>query len=198
MVLDGEAVKVYRAMGEEAGRLRVERVTGGIDGGGWMVRETVEMESGRPRVRELMLERLGDGSIALRREVNRGERVIVDFEPSLVIYPAKLTPGETFEQNVRMTVHPISDPERVQTQGDATQRITWEGGERIATPTGERECVKLVAVFEADLGGPQVVNETQEWLADGAGVVAMKKMERTTLLGVRVRANSEWWGENGK
>ena len=54
--------------------------------------------------------------------------------------------------------------------------------------------MKLVGIFEADLGGPQVVNESQEWLAEGVGVVAMKKMERTTLLGVRVRANNEWWG----
>jgi hypothetical protein len=200
----GGGITQYRAMGEDAGTLRVEWLGVAQSGSSGVVaefpvNERKEMAGEKGVERELTMRQDADGSIALVREVNHAERVIVDFTPALVVYPAQLGEGETFEQRLRMTVHPMSNPERVQAEGEVVQRVRWEGTERIPTPGGELEASKLVSTFEANLGGPQVLNETQEWLVAGVGVAALKKMEKTTLLGVRVRANSEWWVvENGK
>jgi hypothetical protein len=182
----------FTAMGEDAGTLEVERREG--DGGVHVV-ERVSMDGSVPWERESYLRRDADGSIILTREVNHEEKVVVDFEPGLVVYPARISAGGAgaLEQRVHMTVHPMRDPAKVQAQGEVKHTIRWEGAEQIQTPRGPVEAMKLVSVFEADLGGPQVLNETQEWLAPGMGAVAKKKMERTTMLGLKVRAKSEWW-----
>jgi hypothetical protein len=134
-----------------------------------------------------------DGSVCIAREVNRAEGVIVDFVPPLIAYPAHLKAGEALEQKLRMIVHPLNDSTKVRNEGEATQTVRFEGRERIETPLGPQDAVKVKATLEADLGGPRVMNETQEWLVPSLGVVAVKQMERTTLFGVRVRANNEWW-----
>lgn len=190
MTLNGPTPIVYQSMGEQPGRLDVNR---DAPGSVLMVRERQEGEDGKAIERELTMEVSEDGSLTLRREVNRAERVIVDFDPPMIVYPANLATGGSIEQKVRMTVHPLNSPDRVQAQGDATQHLRCEGREKISTPSGEMDTVKLVSTLRADLGGPQVVNETQEWFSHTGGIVAIKRMERTTMLGVRVRANSEWW-----
>jgi hypothetical protein len=196
VVLGGPMHVEYQAMGEEAGTLDVLRrdETGApSDPRRSSVTCTMQMENHPAQERTLTQVVLPDGSLATLREVNRADRVIVDFDPPLVVYPAHLAAGEALEQKFRMIVHPIKDETKVQQQGDAKQTIRYEGHERIQTPLGVLDSFKMVATLEADLGGPQVLNETQEWLAPGIGVVASKEKERTTLLGVRVRANDRWW-----
>lgn len=187
---NGAGERRFTAMGEQAGSLAVRREG---DNAGVRVFERVEMEGSAPAERESVLGRDADGNVVLVQEVNHEEKVVVDFEPPLVIYPASIGAGESREQKVHMTVHPMRDTTRVQAQGDVKHTIRWDGSEEIQTPAGKVEAKKLVSVFEADLGGPQVRNETQEWIAPGRGVVARKKMERTTMLGLKVRSKSEWW-----
>jgi hypothetical protein len=191
-LLGASGAVVYKAMGEDAATLWITREADSA-GRQWTLTKVIEMAGRPPTERTVTMVRLEDGSLAISREVNRAEKVIVEFDPPLVVYPVKLTAGEPFEQKLRMIVHPINDATKVQNQGDAKQTIRYEGTERIQTPLGMLDTIKTVATLEADLGGPQVVNETQEWLAKGIGVVAIKEMERTTLFGVRVRANNEWW-----
>lgn len=191
LALSGESITMFRAMGEEQGTLRVTRAEDGARQ--WKVTHTTRMADRRPAERIVTLVELDDGSLAMSREENRAERVIVEFIPPLVVYPARLEAGAPLEQSLRMVVHPINNPSRVQNQGEAKQTLRFEGRERIDTPLGTLETVKISGALEADLGGPQVRNESQEWLVPGMGAVASKQMERTMLLGVRVRANSEWW-----
>ena len=192
LVWDGPERSSYRAMGEEPGTLEVERAPG--DAGMTRVTERISMGEGAISEREVLVRVRDDGGVEMVREINHAEKVIVDFEPALLVYPALLAPGESVEQRLRMVVHPMRNPERVQAQGDVVHTIRFEGVESIETGThGTVEGWKLVSVLQADLGGPQVVNESQEWFAPGLGIVARKKMERTTLLGMRVRANNEWW-----
>ncbi len=153
---------------------------------------------GRPKTQETFV-LTADGSVALAESVNHGESVVVVFEPPMVVAPAGLTPGESFTQQVRMSVYPIgSDRQTPQTAGDATQEVTYVGDERIRTPApgpedGAWPSRHLRSVLTVQLGPAQVRNELHQWLVDGVGIVSEQRHEVTSFAGVPVRNNLERW-----
>jgi hypothetical protein len=152
-------------------------------------------EPGKPEAaaqRDSMI-RTSDGSIALALQTNLAEDVEVVFDPPLVTVPAALVPGKSFEQTTTMTVHPIADLKKTQARGQVRQTISLAGNERIRTPAGEFDAIKISALFDADLGATKVKNRTEQWLVAGAGLVAERRSERTTLLGVAIRSKDEFW-----
>lgn len=108
------------------------------------------------------------GALVLVEEINHEEDVEVVFDPPLVVLPPSLAPGETFEQKLSMVVHPMGNRMRTRAAGPVSQRITFEGVERISIPAGEFEAAKVVAVFQAQLNVARVRNTTEEWIAIAA------------------------------
>jgi len=198
--------------GEAAATMRVERETpsaagtGAIEGSelAWIVRRWLIADQGeeRPRTQEAFV-LAADGSVALAESVNYGESVVVVFEPPMTVTPAGLTPGETFTQQVRMSVYPIgSDRQKPQTAGDATQEVAYVGDERIRTPApgpedGAWPSRHLRSVLTVQLGPAQVRNELHQWLVDGVGIVSEQRHEVTSFAGVPVRNNLERWALAG-
>ncbi|MBC7773242.1 MAG: hypothetical protein H7210_12155 [Pyrinomonadaceae bacterium] len=172
--------------------------------GGWVVTrevfEPVRGDASEGKIvswREQTLIALEDGSVALKREINKDDAVIVDFDPPMVVYPATLpssagdAPG--FTQTFHVTVHPMKDERKIKVQGPGTQEITYVG-DAPGTLDGKSVTTAHVrSVFVSDFGGPKSRNETSQWLAPGQGLVKESRRETTKLLGVQIRENKEAW-----
>lgn len=132
----------------------------------WLITREITPSDGKHNTMRIQTwVRNTDGSIALTREENFVESVIVVFDPPMVIYPARLertstatqpatptdsttstsepspstpaTPPPGFTQTTFVTVHPMNDPTKVRVKGPATQHIWYEGEEAppLATTT---------------------------------------------------------------
>jgi hypothetical protein len=168
------------------------------DSADWRTARRSEFRADTPSAPETLaqvdsLTRADDGSIAMPLQTNMVESVEVNFDPPLIVLPAGLQSREPFVQSTTMTVHPLGQPTKVRAKGTVKQTITLEGRDRVRTPAGEFDAFKVLSSFEADLGPTAVNNRTEQWLADGAGLIAERRSERTTLLGLRIRANDEFW-----
>jgi len=201
-----EAERLFHPLNESNAddqlRLTVQHAQG--DKSRWRVtREVVAGEEGAANNskvkswREQTYVLLPDGSIALEREVNKDDSVIVQFDPPMVVYPSTLSPTAKdtagFSQSFHVRVHPIDDETKIKVEGPGTQEITY-----VSDTLGESDH-KQVPVFELlsvsvfDFGGPKSRNETTQWLATGVGVVRESRIETTKLLGVQIRENKESW-----
>lgn len=190
----------FAAADKDGPTLRIEFVTepDPAAAGQWRHAERREYRSDRAGDARTLagvdkLTRLGDGSISMAKQTNHAESVEVVFEPGLVVLPAALNPDTPFEQSITMTVHPIGDPGRVRARGRVRQTVTFAGRDAINTPAGQFNAARVLSLFEADLGATSVKNRTEQWLAEGAGLVAERRSERTTVLGVVIRSKDEFW-----
>jgi len=151
----------------------------------------------KPQRREQHMRVLEDGSVALVREINHPDEVIVDFEPPLVIFPASLPPsnGEApgYTQSLHVTVHPMSDETKVKVEGPATNRIWLIAQQNVMLNKSPVSATRVHAELNFDFGGTKVSNDQVAWYAPNMGLIREERLERTTLLGVRIRKNSEAW-----
>jgi hypothetical protein len=175
-----------------AGRLRL--TISAADSGAWTIQwRASESERSAERLVREELWREDDGGLVLTRTVDHVERVEVLFDPPLLVLPARLEPGQVAIERLRMTVHPLGDRSRTRAAGPVVQEVADMGHDRVRTPAGTWVARHLRSVFTADLSGTKVRNQTDQWLVDGVGLVAQKRSERTTLLGVPVRSTDEAW-----
>jgi hypothetical protein len=144
-------------------------------------------------VREQLFRLGDDGSVALVEEKNHIEKVEVVFDPPLLVLPARIETGATFESSGRMTVHPLGDRSKVKVKGTYDDSGSCEGAVRVSTSGGEFDVWKIKSVFTADLPPSKVRNETESWLSPTSGPIVERRSERTTVLGVPVRKNEEAW-----
>ena len=148
--------------------------------------------NGRPdeSTRTVMtLQRTADGAVVLLQTIEHADKVITDFDPPMVIFPATLTGGQPFLQTLRMVVHPIDRPRSIKTSGPATHEIELLGRESISTPAGTFDCFKVRTTLRASLGGAKVVQTTDTHFAPGAGIIAESQSLRVAVLGVPIRTD---------
>ncbi len=144
---------------------------------------------------------LPDGSIALSREVNHDESVIVDFDPPMVIFPARIARSDAstdappgFTQQTFVTVHPMNKPEKVRVKGPATQRIWYDGFESPpASSTMLHPAARLRATCEIDFGVSRSTNHTITHLHPTLGVLHELRRELAVAFTVTVRDTTEEW-----
>lgn len=144
-------------------------------------------------IREQTLRLLDDGSVVLVEEINHTEGVEVVFEPPMVVLPVQIREGELPASEGRMTVHPLGDRSRVRAKGPVRNTANCEGAFQVSTPAGLFDAWKLTSTLSADLGPSKVQNETVLWLVPGIGLIAERREEKTTVMGIPVRSNSETW-----
>lgn len=181
-----------RMEGDGAAQLMIEREAPG--GEGRYVQRRWSIGNGeRTLLREQRLIAQDDGAVLLQEEINHAEKVEVVFIPALMVVPARLTPGPADPQKVRMVVHPLGDRSRTRARGAVEQSMTIGAPVRVRTPAGEFDAWPLTSTFRADLGASKVMNETELWLAAGIGIIAERRRERTTALGIPIRDNREGW-----
>jgi hypothetical protein len=144
-------------------------------------------------VSELFMVLMG-GNAAIERQVDHDERVDVTFDPPLVVMPETMAAGAApLEQRVRMVVRPLGKPDRIRAQGEAVCVLEYVGEQVVSVPGREAGVPsRLVrSTLRADLSPSSVVNVTEQWFADGIGLIAERRHERTSVLGVSVRDNRE-------
>lgn len=181
-----------RIEGDEQARLEIERDAPG-EGGRYLQRRWSVTGGERTLLREQHLIARDDGAVLLQEEVNHAEKVEVVFTPALMVVPARLAPGPAEPQKVRMVVHPLGDRSRTRARGTVEQSMTIGAPVRVRTPAGEFDAWPLSSTFKADLGPSKVTNESELWLAAGIGIIAERRRERTTALGIPIRDNREGW-----
>ena len=133
------------------------------------------------------------GDIAEIEEIDRQDKVELEYTPALVVVPAKRAAGDAgtpFVQDVKMVVHPLGDRSKVRTHGPARSEITSGGDDKITTGVGVLTARKLTAVLTANLSAARTINTSEQWWADGIGLVGQKDHEVTKVLGATARDNS--------
>lgn len=145
------------------------------------------------RLSELSMVTLPDGTVAIARSVERSEGVATDFDPPMVLVPGRLARGERVEQDVRLTVRPLGNPEQVRNAGAGRRVVEYVGDERVRTPAGEFAARRLRTTLTGNLGGPELRVTVDLWYADGVGLVAEDSRERVTVFGLEVRKKDERW-----
>lgn len=181
-------------------RLRVERsLPPGGDGAWGIVRQTVIDGADAPGERsELSVKVEADGDVVLLRTLESADKVITTFSPGMLIAPREMSPGQTRVESFEMVVHPADKPGEVQARGDATVTLEHLGVERLTTPAGEIEAMKIRSVLKVKLGQAEVENTTTSWFAPGKGVVAERRRERVVVMGVPIRGGGESWVISGR
>ncbi len=169
-VVEGEDEGSRRRMevSNESGTLRITTTLAGED---------------RPRSAERM--RVGTGGdLVSERSVTRDRDVITEFDPPLLVFPARLEPGTPARGTNRFIVHPLSDPERVKQRGNATVEITLVGREAVSLPDAVVQALRVRTRLEVDFGAAEVERTTDQWLMPGAGLIAERYDETIRVLGV--------------
>ncbi len=135
-----------------------------------------------------------NGYISVAEEIDRREKVEVVYTPPRVVIPDKLPVqaigSAAFEQEIHMVVHPLGDRSRVKVSGTATNAIRYVGDEQITTAAGTFTARRLSSTLTANLGTAKSVDTTEQWWADGIGLVFEQSREVTHALGLKVRDNS--------
>lgn len=193
IAIDTPPEAVFRPWGRESDdRLTITRSTPAGSPTQWATSRRLA----RGSISEETVEVTPAGDLAIATQSNHRERVLVEFEPPLVVVPAGLKAGsEPFAQDLSMVVHPIDNRRQVRAKGKARNEIVYQGVQRLETPAGTFDNArKLTSTLTADLPPSKVRNVTEQWFVDGIGLVAERRTERTEVMGLAVRNNAEaWW-----
>jgi hypothetical protein len=190
----GRAIFADVSDAPQGSRLAIEREPGASGEAAAYVQRRLLIGDGEEkliRVQSLALRE--DGAVVLVEEINHTEGVEVVFTPPLVVIPARIEAGEFPAVEGRMTVHPLGDRTRVRAKGPVKVAAASEGGFRVRTPAGDFDAWKLSSTLTAELGPSRVQNETVIWLVPGIGLIAEERREKTTVMGLPVRGNTEKW-----
>ena len=159
----------------------------------WWVRTFSGDVHGTPD-REVKMVIDASGYIAASEEIDHLDKVEIEYQPPLVLIPDKLPPesqgGASYTQDVKMIVHPMGDRTRVKTSGKAHNVITYLGDEEITTGAGTFTARKIVATLTADLSAARTLDENDQWLVDGVGIVCQREHEETKVLVAKIRNNT--------
>ncbi len=169
----------------------------------WRIERSESTDGGAPEWEErrfkndelVRIDRLrwtASGEIVLTETVNKDRGLISRYEPALVIAPGRIRPGQRLTQEAHVTVHPESDPERINQRGDATNTIEYVGDQRLRTPAGSFRAARLESTFEGSFGISNVTSTTTSWLVESVGLAAERYEERVKAL-LPISQRSHWF-----
>lgn len=148
-----------------------------LHGGMWMV----PMINGD---REF-LRRGNDGELLLVAVEAPNDKAISIFTPALVLAPRQMHMDEIFASSSSMRVDWMDDGgERDRGVGERTTRIVR--AERIRTPLGEFQTMRVETKFEAVLRLAKAQRSTTVWIAAGIGPIAEEWRARVTVMGIQI------------
>ncbi len=129
---------------------------------------------------------LGDnGDISLVAVEAPNDQAISIFTPPLVLAPRQMHMNEIFASSSEMRVNWMDDRgERDRGIGERTTRIVR--AERIRTPLGEFETMRVETKFEAVLRYAKVQRSTTLWIAADIGPVAEEWRGQVSVLGIPI------------
>lgn len=131
------------------------------------------------------LRRGNDGELLLVAVEAPNDKAISIFTPALVLAPRQMHMDEIFLSSSSMRVDWMDDRgERDRGVGERTTRIVR--AERIRTPLGEFQTMRVETKFEAVLRFAKAQRSTTLWIAAGIGPVAEEWHGRVTVMGIQI------------
>lgn len=167
-----------------------------LDGPATVAGTAVDAGAAKP-TRERTFTVLPGGGIGLTEQIDREEGVEVVFDPPLLVMPDGLPLNSLgsaeMAQELKMTVHPLGNRQKVKASGQARNVVRYMADETLTTPAGMFTARRIESVLTADLAPARIANVTQQWFVDGVGLVREKDQEKTTVFGVPTRNNTSEW-----
>lgn len=184
----GDALAAGELEPLEAGSARWQRIEGG---------EPFEVvtEGTAPRftrtdpVATRTLARGEDGSVTLERQRDAADGAVLVFTAPLVLAPARIAPGE--EPSCASGVITERDAARDNDGGRAQRSMRIASVDRVRTPLGEFEAVRVDATLSMKVPFASLRRESSTWVRRGTGPVAVRSDERVLVMGVVPRNRSE-------
>ncbi len=131
------------------------------------------------------LQRGNDGELLLVAVEAPNDKAISIFTPALVLAPRQMHMDEIFASSSSMRVDWMDDGgERDRGVGERTTRIVR--AERIRTPLGEFQTMRVETKFEAVLRLANAQRSTTVWIAAGIGPIAEEWRARVTVMGIQI------------
>ncbi len=164
--------------------------------GGWVRTRTRHTGDKAELIAVVSLGTNDSGEVVLFERVDHEERVEIVFDPPLIEFPELLEPGVPFEQNLRLTVHPLGDRSRTRAAGTAVSTVELLARETIRTGLGDIVAWRVLQTFTGSLTPASVQSRTEQWWRrtdDGLELVAERSEDATRVLGVPIRQASSAW-----
>jgi len=161
----------------------------GVKDGAWWTKYLSGTDSKKPE-REVHLVTDAQGNVGASEEINRGEKVEITYDPPLVVIPKSLEAGGSYTEKLKMTVYPLGDRSKPRMAGTATNEIHYVGDGEVKVDGKTVRARKLEAKLTAQLQNARTINTSEQWWADGIGLVRQRDREVTTMLGLKVRDNT--------
>lgn len=134
-----------------------------------------------------------EGNLRLSSVTDFVDSMRSEFNPPLIAMPATLKLNAPVTSEFKMIVRPSSDLTKEQTSGTGQEVITLQGIERVRTPAGEFDALKVTSLFTATLGPARVRTLTTTWYVPGKGAAIESDVQRVTALGIPVRSQNRTW-----
>lgn len=129
------------------------------------------------------LRQADNGDLVIFREDDARQQVRIDYDPAIVMLPARITPTSRPHGQVKMIVHNLSNG-KVRDQGTCDYTIAPIGQVRVKTPAGVYETYHLRTTRKINLhlANAEVTLDTS--YAPGVGQVAQVVKQHTQALGL--------------
>ncbi|MEZ6241518.1 MAG: hypothetical protein R3B57_00590 [Phycisphaerales bacterium] len=163
-----------------------------LDDDSWVVRSSGD-DDDEKSAGEMIFRRQDDGSVALVSLIAATPKALArgqaryHFEPALVMTPARLDVGETFEHTSDVRIVSLEDESEVIQTGTALRRLELVGRQEFGTRGGEVETLRVRARFQMTLGATVVTNDSIVWVEPGGGALAESTRRVVKVFGVPVQ-----------
>lgn len=190
--------EALRAADCEPLRARKERwaiveATGADDPSTGTIEVSFETDGGRVVRRDpagtRVLVRTADGGVALAEQFDASDGSTVRFTPPLALAPARLAPGDAPSAEAEAHTGKAGADDR--DPGRAQRSIRIGAAERVRTPLGDFDALRVDATFSLKVPFASMRRETSAWVVPGLGPVAVRSDERILVMGIVPRNRSE-------
>ncbi len=136
-----------------------------------------------PGVSAALLERAEDGSIRIVSHWDHRKGHRIDYDPPTLQLPARLVAGEEYEVVSQVVVYDTGDGSR-KASGKCIHRLRLlEGREKISTPAGEFEVVRVDLTREVDVPIAEARVTIELGFVPGRGRVIERTREELSFFG---------------
>lgn len=136
-----------------------------------------------------VLVRTPDGSVALAEQSDASDGSTVRFTPPLLLAPARLAAGDRPAADSQADTSKAGAADR--DPGRAQRSMHLAAAERVRTPLGEFDALRVDATFTMKVPFASMRRETSTWVVPGRGPVATRSDERILVMGIVPRNRAE-------
>lgn len=134
------------------------------------------------------LSRAADGAVRLDSQTDVADGSTTRFDPPVVLAPGVLRTGEEPAYGAAVITERGEMRDR---EGSAQRSIRIAAVDRVRTPLGEFDAIRVDSVFAMKMRYASLRRETSTWVRAGVGPVAVRSEERILVMGVVPRKTSE-------